>query len=68
MTANVALAQLVPGDEVLDLVAAGTVQAVDELRHTLRNTTATRVTFTDGTMICGRPDYTVVTKRELVDA
>lgn len=68
MTANVPIAQLVPGDQVLDLVAAGTVKSVDELRHTLRNATAIKVTFTDDTMIVGPAGYTVVTMREAVDA
>lgn len=64
MSAAVPLADLKPGDQVLDLVAAGTVKAVDVLRHPLRRATATRVTLTDDTMIVGRPDYTVVTLRE----
>ncbi|MBW9118860.1 hypothetical protein JNB63_02010 [Microbacterium trichothecenolyticum] len=69
MTAAVRLCELVPGDQVLDLVAAGTVADVAAIRHNDgRVSDAIRVTFTDGTMLSGPSDWTVVTMREAVDA
>lgn len=68
MTANVPLVELVPGDQVLDLVAAGTVKRVEPIQHSIRRVSATRVTFEDDTFIVGPHGYTVVTMREAVDA
>lgn len=69
MTARVALCELVPGDEVLDLVAAGTVENVEPMtRNDGRPSNAIRVDFTNGTFMAGPSTWTVVTMREAVDA
>lgn len=69
MTASVALCELVPGDQILDLVAAGTVERVEPLqRNDGRSSDAIRVHFTDGTHLAGPSRWTVVTMREAVDA
>ena len=68
MTAHVALRELVPGDQVLDLVAAGTVVNVAPmLRTDGRKADAIRVDFVDGTFLAGPSTWTVVTMREAAD-
>lgn len=61
MTASVALRELVPGDQVLDLVAAGTVANVEAMVRSNGKPT-------DGTILAGPSGWTVVTMREAVDA
>lgn len=69
MTAAVRLCELVPGDQVLDLVAAGTVENVEQLRHNDgRMSDAIRVDFADGTSLAGPSTWTVITMREAIDA
>lgn len=69
MTASVRLCELVPGDEVLDLIVAGTVENVEQLRHNDgRLSDAIRVDFTNGLQLSGPSTWTVVTMREAADA
>lgn len=69
MTASVRLCELVPGDQVLDLVVAGTVENVEQLRHNDgRLSDAIRVDFTNGSTLSGPSTWTVVTMREGADA
>lgn len=66
---RVALSSLRPGDEVVDLVAAGTVETVAPLRRRDgRPVDAVRVDLTNGLVIAGPAAWEVATRRELVDA